>query len=81
METYLNTLHNLSSLRTLLRELYRHTQIKDYFLLYNEVVNNLLQMRQCPQLAMEQMNPTFTRTYSIQEHRMRVISYENKISF
>jgi hypothetical protein len=81
MTTYQQTLHNLSSLRTLLRDLFLNTDINEFYLLYKEVVNNLREMRECPQLTREQMNPTFARTYSIQEHRMRIISYENKIPF
>jgi hypothetical protein len=81
METFAITFHNLCSLRTLLRDIYLHTNIKDYFLLYKEVIQTLYEMNHCLPQTREQMNPTFTRTYKIQEHRMRIISYENKIPF
>lgn len=81
MSTYQETLHNLCSLRTTLHDLYVYTEIKEYFLLYKEVVNDTNEMRKCPQLAREQLNPAFSRKYKIQEHRMHIISYENHIEF
>lgn len=81
MDVFNTTLHDLCGLRTLLHDLYLNTKIKDYFLLYKEVVNNIEQMRKCPQLTREQMSASYTRTYKIQEHRMHIISYENHIKF